>query len=193
MPYARATRPGASRRNPRTSSRLVRSPDAEGRNIGARIRATAQIGMFTKNSQFQLIESTMAPPMTGPRIGASWPGIAIAAIAFCRRVGPALWVRIEIVIGRIMPPPIPCSTPEADEARERPRESAQNRSDEEERDGRVPHLSGTESFRGPAGQRDHSRERQQVAGRDPLGVGDRGVEDRVQVVEGHVDDGGVED
>ncbi len=52
----------------------------------------------------------ISPPTVGPRIGASIAGTATRLITRPIRLGPAASAIIICPIGRIMPPPTPCST-----------------------------------------------------------------------------------
>src|SRR5256885_2528471 len=52
----------------------------------------------------------MAPPTTGPRIGARRIGTPAIDITRPTRCGPALWARRLMPTGMIIPPPNPCST-----------------------------------------------------------------------------------
>ena len=54
--------------------------------------------------------SRIRPPIVGPRIGASIAGTATTLITRPIRLGPAASAIISWPIGRIMPPPTPCST-----------------------------------------------------------------------------------
>jgi hypothetical protein len=66
--------------------------------------------MFTKKIQRQETESTMSPPMTGPKIGPSSVGTPMTAITRPSRCGPAVWASALMPSSMIMPPPKPCST-----------------------------------------------------------------------------------
>ena len=52
----------------------------------------------------------MAPPIVGPRIGASIVGTPVIAVTRPMFLGPAAVAIISCPTGMIMPPPTPCST-----------------------------------------------------------------------------------
>ena len=86
-----------------------------------------------KKIQRQLRLSRIRPPITGPTIGATSAGTAMADVSRPSRRGPAAWATIVWSSGNVMPPPMPCTTRNAirlpdDQARphstEPPRNSA---------------------------------------------------------------------
>ena len=72
--------------------------------------AATPTGRLMKKIHRQLHWSTIAPPSTGPKIGASSIGTPIRLITLPIRCGPAAWARIVWPTGRIIPAPTPCST-----------------------------------------------------------------------------------
>ncbi len=71
--------------------------------------------------------------------------------------------------------------------------SAQCRSGSEQHQRDHVHALGSITPRGPAGDRDHGRQRQQIAGDHPLHARDRAVQVAAKGVQRHVDDRGVQD
>jgi hypothetical protein len=67
-------------------------------------------GRLRKKIHRQVVAATIAPPSTGPRIGARKPGTKTMLITRAIRCGPAAWARIVCPTGRIMPAPSPCRT-----------------------------------------------------------------------------------
>ena len=130
--------------------------------------ATTPTGRLTKKIQRHEKLSTISPPITGPRIGPSSVGTPITLITRPIRCGPAAWARIACPIGMIMPPPKPCRTRKTISdvvlhASPHSVEPTRNSVDRQH-----PHALAAEALHRPAGQRDHGRQRQQVARRDPL-------------------------
>ena len=151
------------------------------------------IGTLTKKIQRQLRCWRIRPPSTGPRIGPSSIGAPTTLITRPIRCGPAAWTRIVIPAGMIIPPPRPWRTRKkisdpADQARPDSTEPATNSADDHH-----PQPLGAESLRGPAGHRDHHRERHQVTAGDPLDRRQRGVQVAAERGERDVDDRRVED
>ena len=131
--------------------------------------------------------------MTGPKIGPSSVGTPITDMTRPRRCGPAVWASTLMPTGMIMPPPKPCRTRKkisdsADHARPHSAEPSA-----EQRDRDHPHPLGPEALRHPARQRDHDRQREHVARRDPLDGVQRRVELAGERLERDVDDRRVED
>ena len=146
-----------------------------------------------KKIQRQDAASTSQPPRIGPKIGPSSIGTPITAITRPTRCGPAARVRIVMPSGISMPPPKPWRTRKeisepADQASPESTEPLTKRRDR----GHVEAL-GAEAVGGPAGERDHGRQRERVAGRHPLDRRQRGLELTGERVDRHVDDGDVED
>ena len=82
---------------------------------------------------------------------------------------------------------------EGDQRLRRPGEARERRADEEEGDREHVEPLGAEAVGGPAGERDHGRQRERVAGRRPTGSSSAGVEVSRERVDGDVDDRHVED
>lgn len=82
----------------------------------AAANATTPTGTLTRKIQDQCRLCRIAPPITGPRIGASIAGIETIAITLPMRCGPATCAMISWPTGMIMPPPTPCSTRKATSA-----------------------------------------------------------------------------
>ena len=72
--------------------------------------ASAAIGRLTKKIQRQLAASTIAPPITGPAMGASSIGMPTTLITRPMRRGPAACRRIVWPTGMISPAPAPWMT-----------------------------------------------------------------------------------
>ena len=85
------------------------------------------------------------------------------------RSGPAAWARIACPTGMIIPPPKPCSTRKAisDSVLHASPHSTEPTRNSATRD--HPQAPAAEALHRPAGQRDHRRQREQVAGRRPTG------------------------
>ena len=155
-------------------------------------RPIAQIGTLMKKIQRQLTLSRIRPPITGPKIGASSAGTAIAAVSRPSRRGPAAWARIVCSSGNIIPPPIPWTTRKAIRL---PADQATPQSTEpprKQRERQHPHRLAAEAVDRPAGERDHHRQRQQVSGGDPLDRRQPGVKVAAERVDCDVDDRRVE-
>ena len=89
------------------------------------------MGTLTKKIQRHDTLETMAPPMTGPRIGPSRVGIPMTAMTRFILSGPAVRAMIAWPTGMIMPPPKPWRTRNAmravaDQARPQSTEPARN-------------------------------------------------------------------
>ena len=82
---------------------------------------------------------------------------------------------------------------EGDQLAGRRRQRAQRRADGEQRDRGDPGPLGAEALGDPARERDHRRQRQQIAGRDPLDGAERRVQVPREGVQRDVDDRRVED
>jgi hypothetical protein len=82
---------------------------------------------------------------------------------------------------------------EDDERLRRPRQAGEGRAEREEDHRGDPQALGAEAPCGPAGDRDDRSQREHVAGRHPLDVGQRRVQVAAERVEGDVDDRRVED
>src|SRR5919197_1165693 len=108
-PYTNTAMPPDSKARPRTSSRSSARRGTLGSRRIARASAMTPTGRFTKKIQRQLALSTIAPPMTGPKIGASSIGTPMKLITRPMRCGPAACASIVCPSGRIIPPPRPCN------------------------------------------------------------------------------------
>ena len=95
--------------------------------------------------------------------------------------------------GMSMPPPRPWRTRKVISDSGRPREAGEDRAAEEQRERQHVQALRAEAVGGPARDRDDGRERERVAGDDPLDRLERRVERRRQVADRDVDDGRVED
>ena len=95
--------------------------------------------------------------------------------------------------GMIMPPPAPCSTRKSTSSVVEVGDRAQRRADREQHERGHVHALGAESPRRPPRHRDHGRQREQVAGHDPLDLGDRAVQVVPERPQRDVDDRRVED
>ena len=155
--------------------------------------ATTAMGTLTTKIHCQAALSTMRPPMIGPKIGPSRIGTPTSASARPTRRGPALCATSVNPTGTSMPPPKPCTTRKAISSPADVAERAQRRADGEQRDRGDPGPLGAEALGDPARERDHRRQRQQVAGRDPLDRAQRGVQVARERVQRDVDDRRVED
>ena len=82
---------------------------------------------------------------------------------------------------------------EGDQARSRPRQAACRRSDDEQHQRQDVERLGADAVDGPPRDRDHDRQREQIASGHPRDGGDRHVEVLGQRVERHGHDRGVED
>ena len=109
------------------------------------------------------------------------------------RCGPALCATSVKPTGTSMPPPMPCRTRKAISSPADVAERAERRADGEQRDRGDPGPLGAEALGYPARERDHRRQRQQVAGRDPLDGAQWSVQVPREGVERDVDDRRVED
>ena len=107
--------------------------------------------------------STIAPPITGPKTGASSIGTPTMLITRPMRLGPGRLGqgdhpdRHDHAAGEAL------KHAEADQRLGAPGQAAQGARHDEARDGGHPHALGPEALGGPAGQRDRGREREQVA------------------------------
>src|SRR5215213_4835032 len=81
-------RPGESSARPSRSSGRPRRGETAGRSRHASAIAARPTGTLTKKIQRQLIWSTIAPPITGPKIGPSRIGTPITLITRPIRCGP---------------------------------------------------------------------------------------------------------
>ena len=131
--------------------------------------------------------------MTGPSTGPSSAGTATTLMTRPMRCGPAARASIVCPTGRMIPPPIPWTTRKAmrlpaDQAAPLSTEPVRNSAERGE-----PQRPRPEALDRPAGERDDQRERQQVAGGDPLDRRDRHAEVAAEVVESDRDDRRVED
>ena len=87
----------------------------------------------------------------------------------------------------------PLEDAEADQRLRRPGDAREQRAGQEEGDREQVQALGAEAVGGPAGERDHGRQRERVAGDDPLDRREGGVEVTRQRGDRDVDDRGVED
>ena len=98
---------------PGTSSLRPASAGVRGTNPTASRIAAAQIGRLIAKAHRQLPASTIAPPTSGPAIGA----IVLTSITTVSTrpilVGPAARIRIVCSTGSRMPAPMPCSARKA--------------------------------------------------------------------------------
>jgi hypothetical protein len=85
---------------------------AEQRDPGrqASTRPTAITGTLTRNSQRQLSQLRITPPITGPRIGPSASGRLTVAIRLGLARPPAAFTPRVWIRGKISPAAKPCST-----------------------------------------------------------------------------------
>ncbi len=133
------------------------------------------------------------PPITGPSTGASSIGTPTTLITRPMWRGPAACASVIIPTGMIMPPASPWSTRKAiSEFALQARPQSALVITKPADDGH-PDALGAEALGRPAGQRDHGREREQVAGRDPLDRGERRVQVLRERLERDVHDRRVED
>ena len=170
---------GASRTSPVTSRRARPAP-GDGRSAGSSRQAstspTAITGTLTRNSQRQLSQLRITPPMTGPRIGPERQrqadrGDQVAAGAPARGPdGQGLHQREDQAGGEAL------HDPEADQAGVVPGQCAQDRSGDEEHQRGHPDTFAAPPALRPSGDRDRDRHCQQVAGRYPLDSAVRGVQ-----------------
>ena len=193
-PNRNSARPGESSSMPRKSN------DSDGRRLvrraGPRTRrqnAMMPIGTLIRKIQCQLAASISQPPRIGPQIGPSSIGTPSTAITRPMRCGPAARVMIVMPSGMSMPPPRPWSDAERDQRLDRPRRAAQHRAGDEQHQREHVEALGAEPVGRPAGQRDHRRQRQRVAGHRPRGDRVGGVEGRLEGRQRDADDGDVED
>ena len=175
---------GGEQREPERVEALAPAAGSSRGRIAQRQRPARRspIGRLMKKIQRQETSSTSQPPRIGPRIGPSSIGTPMIAITRPTRCGPAARVRIVMPAGISMPPPRPCRTRKAisdsaDQARPDSTEPAQ-----EQRDRDHVEPLGAEAVGGPAGERDDRRERERVAGDDPLDRRQRRVERRATSV-----------
>src|ERR1700722_16819664 len=86
------------------------SGGAGGSSRQASTRPTAITGTLTKNSQRQLSQLRITPPITGPRIGPSASGRLTVAIRLGLARPPAAFTPRVWIKGKISPAAKPCST-----------------------------------------------------------------------------------
>jgi len=110
MPYRNTAIPGDSSASPRTSSRCPVCGLASGSIRQAATTAAAPTGRLMKKIHRQFAALMIAPPITGPKTGASSIGTPITLITRPIRAGPAAWARIVCPTGRIIPAPRPWMT-----------------------------------------------------------------------------------
>ena len=105
--------PAPSRPSP-IRSRRARPAPGEGRSAGSSRQAstspTAITGTLTRNSQRQLSQLSITPPITGPRIGPSASGRLTAAIRLLLARPPAALTARVCISGKIRPAAKPCTT-----------------------------------------------------------------------------------
>ena len=182
-----AARARASRAARRAAARRAAGPEAPG------VSATTAIGTLMKKIQRQEKSSTSQPPRIGPKIGPSSIGTPITAITRPTRCG-ARGAREDRHARRHDHAAAEAlQDAEGDQRLRRPGQTRERRAagEQAERDHVQP--LGAEAVGGPAGERDHRRERERVAGRDPLDRRQRRLELARERVDRHVDDRHIED
>ena len=131
--------------------------------------------------------------MVGPRIGREHGGDRDDAHDAAHALGPGHVGHHELADRQDHAAADALDDAEDDELGRRPGQPAQHRPRSEEHERQQVDLLGAEAPRGPAGDRDHRRQRQHVAGHDPLDLRDRAVQLAPQRRQRDVDDRGVED
>jgi hypothetical protein len=95
---------------PNGSSRLLRAALLSGTNTAVRMMAAMPTGMLIQNTPRQPVESTSAPPTTGPRAIDRPNTLPHTPIAFARSLGSVnTFVMIDMATGLSMEPPTACS------------------------------------------------------------------------------------